>query len=69
MRPTVSEIYSNYRRQKGENATSNNIHSLLKISIKPGHLDTFKLVMTETVAATEANEPDTLIYEWFISED
>lgn len=42
---------------------------LLKVSIKPGQLDTFKSVMAEMVAATEANEPDTLNYEWFISED
>ncbi|MBT5498398.1 MAG: antibiotic biosynthesis monooxygenase [Alphaproteobacteria bacterium] len=48
---------------------SDNVHWLLEISIKPGQLDTFKSVMAEMVAATNANEPDTLIYEWFISED
>lgn len=69
MRSTVSGIYSNHFRQKGGNAISNNVHWLLKVSIKPGQLDTFKSVMAEMVAATEANEPDTLNYELFISED
>ena len=42
---------------------SDNVHWLLEVSIKPGQLDTFKSVMAEMVAATNANEPDTLNYE------
>ena len=69
MRSTVSGISSIHCRQKGRNAISNNVPWLLEVSIKPGQLDTFKSVMAEMVAATEANEPDTLNYELFISED
>lgn len=69
MRSTVSGIYSKHCRQKGGNATSDNVHWLLEVSIKPGQFDTFKSMMAEMVAATKANEPDTLNYEWFISEE
>lgn len=37
--------------------------------IKDGALDEFRALMAEMVATTEANEPGTLIYEWFISDD
>ena len=48
---------------------SDNVHWLLEVSIKPGQLDTFKSVMAEMDATIKENEPDTLNYEWFISED
>ncbi len=48
---------------------SDNVHWLLDLNIKDGKLDDFKAVMNEMIEATRANEPGTLIYEWFISED
>ena len=36
--------------------------------IKSGQLDNFKELVEELVRSTQ-NEPDTLPYEWFISED
>ncbi len=48
---------------------SDNVHWLLELNIKDGKLDDFKAVMNEMIEATRANEPGTLNYEWFISED
>ena len=48
---------------------SDHVHWMLEVAIKPGELDNFKALMNEMVEATEANEPNTLNYEWFISED
>ncbi len=48
---------------------SDNVHWLLDLNIKDGKLDDFKAVMNEMIEATRANEPGTLNYEWFISED
>ena len=48
---------------------SDNVHWLLELAIKEGQLDAFKALMQEMVEATQTNEPDTLNYEWFISED
>ncbi len=45
------------------------VHWLLELNIKDGKSDDFKALMNEMVGATRANEPGTLIYEWFISED
>ena len=41
---------------------------VLEVAIQPGALDTFKALMHEMVETTQANEPDALNYEWFISE-
>jgi quinol monooxygenase YgiN len=46
-----------------------NISYVFEVSIKPGKLEDFKTLMGEMVQATQANEPDTLNYEWFISTD
>ncbi len=48
---------------------SDNVHWVLEIEIKQGELDSFKALMNEMVEATRANEPDTMNYEWFISDD
>ena len=42
---------------------------MLELDIKPGQLDALRALMQEMVAATEANEPGTINYEWFLSED
>jgi quinol monooxygenase YgiN len=48
---------------------SENVYWLLEVAIKPGEFDNFKALMEEMVEATQANEPNTLNYEWTISED
>ncbi|NQW09816.1 MAG: antibiotic biosynthesis monooxygenase [Alphaproteobacteria bacterium] len=45
------------------------VHWLLEVDIKPGQLEAFRALMREMVAATQANEPDTLNYEWLIDAD
>jgi quinol monooxygenase YgiN len=42
---------------------------VLEVAIKQGELDNFKALMNEMVEATQANEPNTTNYEWFISDD
>ena len=46
-----------------------NIISMAEFLIKPGELDNFKALVKQMVEATQANEPDILTYEFFISED
>jgi len=48
---------------------SEHVYWILDVGIKPGQLEAFKALMTEMVAATEANEPGTLSYEWTLSAD
>lgn len=48
---------------------SDNVHWILELKIKDGALDSFKALMNEMASTTEANEPGTLNYEWFISDD
>ncbi|MGI9364269.1 MAG: putative quinol monooxygenase [Rhizobiaceae bacterium] len=47
----------------------NNVHWLLKLSINEGKLDTFKTLAEEMSAATMADEPGALNYEWFLNDD
>jgi quinol monooxygenase YgiN len=42
---------------------------IVRQGIKPGKLEEFKKLAAEYSAATEADEPGTSAYEWFISED
>lgn len=42
---------------------------VFEVSINDGELENFKALMKEMVEATAENEPGTLAYEWFISED
>ena len=48
---------------------NNNVVLMAEFSINSGELDNFKALVKEMVEATQANEPDTMIYEIFISED
>jgi len=48
---------------------NDNVIVIGDMSIKSGELDNFKALMNEMVEATQANEPNTMIYEFFISED
>ncbi|MFY0652071.1 MAG: antibiotic biosynthesis monooxygenase [Cyclobacteriaceae bacterium] len=48
---------------------SNQIAWVLQLDILEGQLDAFKTLMNEMVDATQSNEPDTLGYEWWISDD
>jgi quinol monooxygenase YgiN len=41
---------------------------VIELAVKPGELDTFKELMEEMVEGTSA-EPNTLGYEWFITDD
>ncbi len=42
---------------------------VLELSVQPGRDRDFKALMEEMVAATRANEPGTLNYEWSTSSD
>lgn len=42
---------------------------IFEVSVNDGELDNLKALMNEMVDSTKANEPSTLAYEWFISED
>lgn len=42
---------------------------VVELAIKPGELESFKVLMNDMTAAIEANEPGTLNYELFISDD
>ncbi len=48
---------------------SETVRWVLEVAINQGELDNFKALMNEMVAATQANEPNTTNYEWFISDD
>lgn len=48
---------------------SDNIFLVVEVAIKAGEFDNFKVVLKDMVDATQADEPNTLNYEWFISED
>lgn len=41
----------------------------LQCAVKPGQLEALKALMAEMVAATQADEPGALNYEWSLSED
>ena len=47
---------------------SETVSWLLILAVKPGELDGFRDLMEEMVAHTR-NEPGTLAYEWFVSDD
>lgn len=41
----------------------------LQVNVREGQLEDFRALMQEMVSATQANEPGTLAYEWFLNED
>jgi quinol monooxygenase YgiN len=47
---------------------SEEISWMLEVAIHPGKLDAFRAVAADLIAATE-KEPNTLSYEWSLSED
>jgi len=42
---------------------------LVEANIRPGKFEDFKTLMDEMVGATQQNEPKTMHYEWYISDD
>ena len=40
-----------------------------QLSIKEGKLEDFKAFINLMIEVTDINEPDTLVYEWYINED
>src|SRR5215470_17322937 len=42
---------------------------VLELAIRPGELDAFKALLEQMVDGTNSAEPDTLAYQWFISDD
>ncbi len=48
---------------------SDQFHWDLDLAIKDGQLENFKALAEEMAAATEANEPGTVNYQWYISDD
>lgn len=45
------------------------IRAVAEVSIPEGKADEFKRLATEIIDRVEASEPNTLSYEWFLSED
>ena len=52
----------------GQRNMDENVYWTLQIS-NSGDLETFTTLMNDMVAATRANEPNTLNYEWSVTED
>ena len=48
---------------------SENITWIIEGTIQSGQLDSFKALASEMTDTVQTEEPDTMIYEWFISED
>jgi quinol monooxygenase YgiN len=46
---------------------SEHVSWMLHLQVQAGQLTALRALMTEMVAATEADEPGTLAYEWFLS--
>jgi quinol monooxygenase YgiN len=45
------------------------LYWLYEVKIKDGQLQNLKDLVAEMVANTKANEPETLVYAWVVSED
>lgn len=48
---------------------SEQVYWILETAVKPGQADALRALMAEMVDAVRSGEPDTLNYEWTISED
>ena len=48
---------------------SNHIVTDFELSIKEGKLEDFTAVINTMIEITDTNEPDTLVYEYYINED
>ncbi len=49
--------------------TSNQIRAIAEVSIPKGKINEFRKLAAEIIDRVEANEPNTLSYEWFLSND
>jgi quinol monooxygenase YgiN len=45
------------------------VHWVYEVTIKDGQLQNLKDLIAEMVAGAKAGEPETLVYEWAVSED
>ncbi len=45
------------------------VHWVYEVTIKGGQLTNLKNLIAEMVVGTKADEPETLVYEWVVSED
>ena len=48
---------------------SSHIVTDFELSIKEGKLDDFKAIVNTMIEMTDVNEPNTLVYEWYINGD
>ena len=48
---------------------TNYIRAIAEVSIPEGKINEFKKMAAEIIDKVEANEPNTLSYEWFLSND
>ena len=48
---------------------SRHVAWMFELAVKPGRERDFRALMAEMAEATDANEPGTLDYEWFVSDD
>jgi quinol monooxygenase YgiN len=42
---------------------------ILEFTIKDGEVDTFESLSSGYIASVKENEPDTVVYQWYLSED
>jgi len=48
---------------------SDSVFFVVELEVKPGQVDELQSVMEEMAAVTQADEPGTLNYEWFLTDD
>jgi quinol monooxygenase YgiN len=48
---------------------SDNVFFIVELEVKPGQIDDLRSVMREMAELTRADEPGTLNYEWFLTDD
>jgi quinol monooxygenase YgiN len=48
---------------------SDSVFFVVELEVKPGQIDQLQSVMEEMAAVTQADEPGTLNYEWFLTDD
>jgi quinol monooxygenase YgiN len=48
---------------------SDSVFFVVELEVKPGQIDELQSVMGEMAAVTQADEPGTLNYEWFLTKD
>jgi len=53
----------------GQERSGQAVHWTYEVTIRDGELENLKGLIAEMVANTQASEPETLGYEWVVSED